>query len=254
MNTINAAQFRDMIRRTLLEEVEKRQKNINLCRVPEMNANGIDPTKKPKTFGTDSNSRDVASKEALVTDLKKLTMGIDPEITVIWDDHDDLMVNSRDLKFIRISPRWEDSYVIEMMNRNEDRIWVTGQSWEQVKEFVKVNLKDDNKYPTAVEKAYDKSYRNRKDETPSPDKGLPQKDKPDTMPLTTEPPKTSKSKDKNYTEKAKDDDDDSPNQPMREVGSFKRQEEHKSRSPISLRKEKTKFPSKKPNTTLTVKP
>lgn len=260
---MKADQFQQMIRRILFEEVEKKQNSQDknsLPRVPEMNANGIDATKKPKTFGSDSNSRDVLSKEALVTDLKKLTMELDKEITVMWDDHDDLMVNARDIRYIRISPRWEDSFVIEMMNRNEDRVWVTGQSWEQVKEFVRINLKDSNKKPTAVEKAYDKSYRNREDQTPAADKGLPQKDKPKTRPLTNEPPKTAKSKDKAYTEFAKDGTetvqekaDWNPMRQMTEVGSFKRQEEHKSRAAASLRSEKTKFPQKNPNTQLTVK-
>ena len=258
---MKADQFQQMIRRILFEEVEKKQNSQDknsLPRVPEMNANGIDATKKPKTFGSDPNSRDVMGKEALVTDLKKLTMELDKEITVMWDDHDDLMVNARDIRYIRISPRWEDSFVIEMMNRNEDRVWVTGQSWEQVKEFVKINLKDSNKKPTAVEKAFDKSYRNREDQTPAADKGLPQKDKPKTLAPTTEPPKTSKSKDKNYTETTKaeptkEGTDWNPMKQMTEVGSFKRQEEHKSRSAVTLRNEKTKFPQKNPNTQLTVK-
>lgn len=252
---MNAVQFQNMIRRVLLEEVEKRSSTDRdvYQRVPEMNANGIDSADKPKTFGTDANPRDVKSKEALVTDLKKVTMEIDKEITVIWDDHDDLMVNSRDMKFIRISPRWEDYYVIEMMTRNEDRIWVTGQSWEQVKEFVKVNLKNGDKYPTAVEKAYDKSYRNRKDQTPSPDKGLPQKDKPAIKPLTNEAPRTSSKKDKDYTEKQVKTEADLPEKPMKEVGNFKKQIDHKSRSPGAIRKEKTKFPQKNPSTQLSVK-
>lgn len=252
---MKADKFQKMVRRILYEELIKKNAigGDMVTRVPEMNANGVDPEERPKTFGDHPNTRDVKSKEALVSDLKKLTMEIDRDITVIWDDHDDLMVNARDLKFIRISPRWEDSFVIEMMTRNEDRIWATGQSWEQVKEFVKLNLKELNKQPTNTEKSFDRSYRNREDQTPAPDKGLPQKDKPTLKPLTTEPPRTSSKKDKDYTEKQVKDEKDLPEKPLREVTSFKRQIEHKSRSASAIRKEKTKFPQKNPNTQLTVK-
>ena len=102
--------------------------------------------------------------------------------------------------------------------------------------------------------AYDKSKKNgdlKNDQTPAPDKGLPQKDKPKTLPLTNEPPRTAKSKDKRYTEMPKEG-KDLPEKPMYEVTGFKRQEAHKSMSPKTLMREKTKFPSKNPNTKLTV--
>lgn len=244
---MNKETFPQLIHRVLKEEIEKKNATggSNLTRVPEMNSNGIDPDKKEKTFKTDSNSRDVNSKEKLIADLSKLVNGIDDSVTVIWNDHDDLMVNARDLKFIRISPRWEDYYIIEMMTRNEDRVWVTGLDWDQVKEFVKVNLNNLYKQPTSVDKAYDKSYRNREDQTPSPDKGLPQKDKPKILPLTDEPPKETKNKDKNYTEKPKDN-DDLPEKPMKEVGDFKKLNSYKVKDPVKLRK-------RKPDTKLTVK-
>lgn len=241
-------QFQNLVRRILTEEVEKTSAVgvKSLTRVREMNGNGADDDdkKKTKSFGDNSNSRDNSNKHTLLADLTK-AVG-DDTVTVVWDDHDDLMVNARDLKFIRISPRWEDYYVIEMMTRNEDRVWVTGLSWEQVKEFVKVNLKSPEKAPTAVDKAYDKSYRNREDQTKN-SKDLPQKDKPKTLPLTNEKPSETKNKDKNYTEKAVKNDDDLPTKPMKEVGEIKTQASHKVQDPVKLRK-------RKPDTKLTVKP
>jgi len=239
--------FRQLIKRVLTEEVEKTSATgiKSPTRVPEMNANGVDADRKNKRFGSDANSKDGGSKNQLLEELIKIVAEIDKESLVQWDDHDDLMINARDLKFIRVSPRWEDSYVIEMMTRNEDRIVVTGQSWEQVKQFVKTNLKNLDKQPTAVDKAYDKSYRNREDQTPSPDKGLPQKDKPKTLPATSEPVKTTKNKDKNYTETPKDN-DDLPTKPMKEVADFKKQSEHKVSDPVKLRK-------RKPDTKLIIK-
>lgn len=237
-----------MVNRILKEEMEKTSATgtISPKRVPEMDGNGIDPEKKQKTFGTDANTKDLQTKEALLADLIG-TIKENPDVSVVWDDHDDLMVSARDLKYIRISPRWTDYYVIEMMTRNDDRIWVTGQSWKQVKEFVKTNLKDLNKQPTAVEKAYDKSYRSREDQTPSPDKGLPQKDKPALKPLTSEPQKDSgKNKEKDYTEKQVKKEDDLPEKPMKEVKDIKKQIDHKVQDPVKLRK-------RKPDTKLTVK-
>ena len=145
------------------------------------------------------------------------------------------------LMSIRITPNWEDSYEIEAMTRNEDHVWVTGLDWGQVKDFVKKNLTAVEKKPTYADKAYDKCYRNSKDQTPSPGKGMPQKDKPKILPLTTEPPKETKNKDKNYTEK-QNKEEDNPEKPMKEVGSFKRQEEYKVQDPVKLRK---RIPDKK---------
>jgi len=243
---MNPEQFQNLIRRVLKEEVEKRSAVgvTSPKRLPEMNGDGVDPEKKNKTFASDANSRDKHNKETLLSDLIDTIGKDDKSISVIWDDHDDLMVNGRDFKFIRISPRWEDYYVIEMMTRNEDRVWVTGLSWEQTKEFVKTNL---NQSTTSVEKAYDKSYRNRKDETPSPDKNLPQKDKPKTLPLTDEPVNKSKNKDKNYTEDAVKNETDLPDKPMKEVEKIEKQSDHKVQDPIKLRK-------RKPDTKLTIKP
>jgi len=238
-------QFQNLIRRVLKEEIETKNAigGASLTRVPEMNSNGVDPEKKNKRFSTDSNTKDIGSKNQMLEELIKIVTDIDKDILVQWDDHDDLMVNARDLKFIRISPRWEDYFVIEMMTRNEDRIWVTGLNWEQVKEFVKVNLKNADTY---VQKASDKVVKNLKDQIPSPDKGLPQKDKPKILPLTNEPVKTTKNKDKNYTEDQVEKKEDLPESPMREVNDFKRQRDYKVSDPVKLRK-------KNPNTKLVVK-
>lgn len=242
---MNIEKFQQLVRRVLKEEILKKNAigTESLPRVPEMDGDGLDTEKKNKTFGTDVNSKDKNSKNAMLEELIKLVAEIDKDTLVQWDDHDDLMVNARDLKYIRISPRWEDYYVIEMMTRNEDRIWVTGLDWDQVKDFVKINLKGQ---PTAVEKAYDKSYRNREDQTPSSDKGLPQKDKPKTLPLTTEPPKETKNKEKNYTEKQVKKEEDLPEKPMKEVKDFKKLIDYKVKDPVKLRK-------RKPDTKLTVK-
>ena len=196
---------------------------------------------------------DGQTKEEILDAILKVAKAADSTATVVWDDNDDISVSARDLFRVRITPRWENSYNIEAMIHNEDRIYVTNQTIDQVVGFLKINLKNAT---TRTQKAYDKSKQNadlKNDQTKAPDKGLNQKDKPKTLPLTNEPPKTEKNKDRNYTEKQTKEEHDLPEKPMKEVKGFKRQEEHKVTNPKTMMKEKTKFPEKKPSTQLSVK-
>lgn len=231
-------QFQSLIRRILNEEVEKQSVTDKKIyqRVPEV-VHGKDYEKvMPHT-------RDGMSKDELLDDMDKVVKGINKDYTVVWDDHDDISINARDLFRIRVIPKWESNYCIEAFTRNEDRIYITGQSWDQVKEFVKINLKDPE---TNTQKAYDKSIDNElNDKTEKADKDLPQKDKPKTLPTTNEAPKTSKNKEKDYTEEPKDN-DDLPEKPMKEVGEFERQSDHKVKDPVKVRK-------RKPDTKLFIK-
>jgi hypothetical protein len=238
--------FRQLIRRVLNEEVEKTSVTgkTTFNRVPEI-VHGEDYKEIMP------NKRADMSKDNLLADMDKVVKAIDPEYIVVWDDHDDISISARDLFRIRIIPKWEGNFCIEAMTRNEDRIYITGQTWEQVKQFVKVNLKDSK---TKVDVAYDKSKKNvTADETSAPDKGMPQKDKPNILPLTNEPPKETKNKERDYTEKQVKKEKDLPEKPMKEVEDFERQKEHRVMSPLKIRRERTKYPVKKPNTTLTVK-
>lgn len=202
-------------------------------RVPEMNGNGIDPEKKNKTFSSDPNTRDDDSKEQAEEALRKVVNGIDKSYTVVWDDHDDLMINGRDKVFLRITPLWEDNYKIVFYTRNEDRVFLTGLSWDQVIDFVKENL--DKTIPTGVEKARDKSWRNQEDQTQKSGKGLPQDDKPKVM-STDEPFTKEKNKEKRYVEDQVKEEKDLPNMPMRETEQPKLQKDIKVKDPVKLRK------------------
>lgn len=230
-----------MVRRILNEELERTSAVGNgiIQRLPEMNGNGVDPEKKNKTFASDPNSRDTSAKEEAEAELTKVVQKINKMFTVVWDDHDDLMINGRDRIFARITPLWEDTYRVIYYPRNEDRVFITGLSWDQVVDFVKDNL--DKTPHTAVEKARDRSWRNKEDQTPSPDKGLPQKDKPKTM-STDEPFTKEKNREKRYVEDQVKDEEDLPNQPMREAPEPKKQADIKVKDPVKLRK---KVPDKK---------
>lgn len=237
--------FRSLIRHVLLEEVEKRSSTDKtiFSRVPEVTH---DKDYKEIT----PHKRDKRSKEEYLDDITKVVKAIDSSFVAVWDDHDDISISGRDLFRIRIIPKWENNFCIEAFTRNEDRIHVTGQTWEQVKEFVKSNLKSSE---PATDKALDKVKKNQEAAPQKVDKGLPQKDKPAIKPLTNEPLKDGKKKEKDYTEPQVKKDADLPEKPMKEVGDVKKQDEYKVNSAKKLVKEKTKFPPKKQNTTLTVK-
>jgi hypothetical protein len=232
-------QFKSLIRQILHEEVEKRSvtdRNI-YNRLPEVN-HGED-LKKFTPHPTETKT-----KEELLEEITAIVKGINKSYKCIWDDHDDIFIHAEDLFKIRILPRWENNYNIEAYNRNEDRIYVTGQTWEQVKEFVKVNLKPTE---TNTELNYARSLNNYKDrDIQKPDEGLPQKNKPKTLPLTNEKVNTEKNKDKNYSEEAVKEKKDLPNAPMKEVENFVKQLDHKVKDPVKLKKQK-------PNTKLVVK-
>lgn len=241
--SITPDKFQSLIRRILKEEVEKHSVTDKAIyqRVPEVVHD--EDYKKKKISPV---PRDTVSKNELLDDMDKVVKAINKDFIVVWDDHDDMTVNAQDIFKIRIIPKWENNFCIEAFTRNEDRIFVTGQNWEQVKEFVKVNLKDAK---TSQEVAYNKSIANvtgKNDTTPKPDKDLPQKDKPKTLPLTNEPVSKSKNKDKNYTEDGVKKDDDLPEKPMKEVKEIERQIDHKVHDPVKLRK-------RKPDTKLVIK-
>jgi len=240
---MNPENFQGLIRRILKEEVEKRSdtNKPTYSRVPEV-VHGEDYQKKKIS----PQPRDTMTKQEMLEDMDKVVKAINKEYMVVWDDHDDMSIHAKDLFTIRIIPKWENNFCIEAMTRNEDRIFITGQNWDQVKEFVKVNLKDDK---TSQEIAYNKAIANvtgKNDTTSKADKDLPQKDKPKTLPLTNEPPKKDKNKDKDYTEDSVKKDDDLPEKPMKEVKDFEKQIDHKVKDPVKLRR-------RNPDTKLTIK-
>ena len=231
-------QFQGLVRRILAEEMQKKSAVGTKIyeRVPEV---AHDKDYKKIT----PHQRDTMTKTELLDDMDKVVKAINKDYMVVWDDHDDISITAQDLFRIRVIPKWENNYCIEAFTRNEDRVYITGQSWDQVKEFVKTNLKE---VEPNTEKAWNKNAENRKDKTDKAERGLSQDNKPKTLPLTNEPPTTSKNKDKNYTEDAVKNDDDLPDKPMREVGEIKSQASHKVQDPVKLRK-------RKPDTKLTVK-
>lgn len=232
---MNKEKFQALVRRILTEEITKR--------VPEMNNNGVVPETKDreKTFSSDPNSRDAESKDTMMDQMATAVKGVDPSYTVVWNDHDDIHISGRDMVDVMINPLWEDNYRIIFLNRNEDRFFFTGLSWKQVLDFVKNNLKAKH-IPTGVEQARDKSWRNNEAKPQPSDSGIPQDDKPKIKPLTNEPPKKEKNKEKDYTIDDVKNKKDLPIKPdarflddQPDATKFKRQEEFKPSEPVHPR-------------------
>ena len=220
-NQVNT--FKNAVRRILKEEIEASSTDKKIFkRVPEVETG--EDLKKITPHPTEKKS-----KVELLDDMTKLVKGINKDYIIEWDDHDDMFVHAEDLFKIRIIPKWENNYCIEAYTQNEDRVFITGQNWEQVKEFVKQNLKNSD---TNVDRAYNKSLDNYKGkDTSSPDKGMPQKDKPEHKKVTD-----TKNKEKDYTEKAVKNESDLPNKPMQEVGKVKTQADFKVQQPQKNKK------------------
>ena len=215
--------FKNAVRRILKEEVEASSTDKKIFkRVPEVNSG--EDLKKVTPHPTEKRS-----KIELLDDMTKMVNGINKDFIVEWDDHDDMSIHAEDIFKIRIIPKWENNYCIEAYTQNEDRVYVTGQNWEQVKDFVKQNLKNSD---TNVDKAYNKSLDSYKlKDTATPDKGLPQKDKPEHKKVSD-----TKNKNKDYNEADVKNEKDLQNKPMQEIGKVKTQSEFKVQQPQKVKK------------------
>lgn len=207
-------EFKDRIRHILNEEIQKRK------------GSQVNYTKDSEVV---PHERIEMSQEELVDDLRKTCEDIDKDITVVLDDHRDISVMFKDLFNVRITQRWENNFNIVAFTRNEDRIIAIGLTWDQTKDFVKYNFEEAKE--TYVDGAKAKVDDNRKDKVDKSD--LPQKGKPKVINLPDDARKM----------KSMNDEEDNPDKPMREVGDFKKQLDHKAKRPPTRGKGKpvTKF-------------
>jgi hypothetical protein len=234
MKSFEPSAFKSLVKRILQEEVEKKSSTDKEIynRVPEV-VHGEDYKKIVPHKRTEN------SKEEILAEIDKIVKEINKDFVVVWDDHDDISINAQGLFHIRVIPKWENNYCIEAYTHNQDRVYITGQSLEQVKAFIKVNLKNSDTYE---DKAYKKSIDNdTSDKDSKPGEGMPQKNKPKTLPTTNHPFTKEKNKDKNYVEDDVKNDDDLPNKPLKEVTSTKKQIDH----PIKGTKPDYKYPKQK---------
>jgi len=166
---------------------------------------------------------DITNKEK-EEELSKLVKGIDDEWEVYWDDHLELNVDAKNCGRIRITPKFENNFDIDFMWKLVDRIRAIALTWEQVKEFVKANLKElkgEEGNKTKADKSNEKALANRVDQDKNqkdagPDwdkvKNRGEKDNGEDAKI-----KSTKKDDMDYNEPAVKKDEDMPDQPMKQV-------------------------------------
>lgn len=156
-------------------------------------------------------------------ELEKLVKDIDKSWDVYWDDHLELNVDAKNCGRIRISPKFENNFDIDFMVKLVDRIRAIALTWEQVKEFVKVNLKnlkgaEGNK--TIADKKREQALANYVDDDKQKDAGprwdviknRGEKNNGEDAKIKDTPKKN-----KDFNEKQVKKDEDQPNQPMKDV-------------------------------------
>ena len=157
-------------------------------------------------------------------ELDKLVKGIDPEWEVYWDDHLELNVDAKNCGRIRISPKFENNFDVDFMWKLVDRIRAIALNWEQVKEFVKANLKElkgkeGNK--TKADKAKEKALANYVDQDKGQKPAGPEwdvvKNRGEKINGEDAKIKSTKKSDMDYNEPLTKRDEDMPDQPMKQV-------------------------------------
>lgn len=164
---------------------------------------------------------DVTNEEK-ATELEKIVKDIDKDWLVYWDDHNQLNVDAKNMGRIRIAPKYENNFDIDFMVKLVDRIRAISLTWDQVKLFVKENLKnlkgnEGNK--TKSDTLKEKSLANKVDNDKNNKAAGP---KNDLVKNRFEDPEHTKikdtpKKDNDYNEKDVKEDDDQPDQPMKTV-------------------------------------
>ena len=192
------------------DEKEKVQKGYDFARQALYQKNG----------GTQRLDIDNEEKEEEMT---KIVHEKFKEFQVYWDDHNDLVINGQNMIKIRIVPKFENNFDIDAMFKLVDRVRAIALTWDQVKDFVKVNLEtlkgaEGNK--TIADRERERALANRADQTKGKSAGPEwdviknrgEKDNGEDAKL-----KNTKKKDMDYKEDAVTKEEDLPDQPMKTV-------------------------------------
>lgn len=156
-------------------------------------------------------------------ELSKLVKDIDGSWDVYWDDRNDLNIDAKNCGRVRITPKFENNFDIDFMWKLVDRIRAIALTWEQVKTFVKVNLKnlkgaEGNK--TIADKKREQALANYVDDDKKKDAGprwdvinnRGEKNNGEDAKIKDTPKKN-----KDYNEPAVKKDEDQPDQHMKDV-------------------------------------
>jgi len=228
---MNKSEFKSLVKQILMEEVEKRK--LPTSPVPQDDGKGTYLRQGPAKYNS----------EQLRSELDTIVKSIDKNFNAIWDDHGDLTVDARGLLKVRITPKWDNYFDAEIIIKGQERVKLFGQSWEQMKKFIKENYSNLESTVVNVDNALKKVDTNREDQSPKPDKGIPQDDKPKVKSVSD-----TKNKDLTFNQPASDKKEDVEQTDVKK--DVKKQSDFKEEPPVKLKKEKdddthvVKFPKK----------
>jgi hypothetical protein len=165
-----------------------------------------------KGYNKNGNEKLDKTNEKLLKEMESLVHGINSDWDVYWDDNNQLVVHAENLVSVRIAPKFENNFDMEIMVKLVDRIRVIAQTWEQIKETVKANLNDLSDDSIAHKAQADQQKKSSSEGEKGKDAG-PRHD------ITKVKKVGDSSKDnKDFNEKAVTKDEDEPSAPMKDVG------------------------------------
>jgi hypothetical protein len=179
--------------------------------------------------------------DAKVEELTKIAQKAYKGSTVFFDDHKDIRVEAKNKLSIRINEKYENNFDVEAFKNMTDRIYAIGLTYDQLKDFIKVNLEkiEDLDY---VGSAHKKVDDNREDKSKKKADG----------PIKTEPVKQVEVPKKEKEEPTKE---DKPDKPMEDADAedVKKQSDFKAAKPPTAVSDKAGKEYKKPVTKFTDK-
>ena len=185
---------------------------------------GYDPKRAGLYHKNDDPKRSDKVNNKLLKELESIINDINSDWEVYWDDYRQLVVRAHNMLYVRIIPKFEDNFDVVAMVKLVDRVKAVSLTWDQVKDFVKVNFKELGKGPegnkTKADKAWEKSMANKVDQDKNKKNAGP--DKATVKPRYIDPSDThikdAKKDDKNYNDPQVKKDEDMPDKPMKDVG------------------------------------
>ena len=190
-----------------------------IANVTEPKPDEEEKKKVQKGYAEKGNERLDKTNDKQAEELETIVHGIDPTWNAYWDDHNQLIVRAHNLLYVRIVPKFENNYDIDAMVKLVDRVRVIGVTWEQVKKFIKANfggLKGATKADDLKTKAMDHSKdRDVIKKAAGPDNSI--KNRGEKNNGEDAKIKSTKKSDMDYNEPQVKNDEDQPDQPMKQV-------------------------------------
>ena len=209
---------RARLKESLRGVVKKVLQEISTNNTPEPTEDDV--KKVERGYTKDGNERLDKTNEKLQAELESIVHGIDPTWEAYWDDHNQLIVRAHNLLYVRICPKFENNFDVDAMVKLVDRVRAIGQSWDQVKAFIKANFSDLKK-GTVSDKSKQKALDHYKDHDVIKKMAGPEhdiiKNRGEKKNGEDAKIKDTKKSDKDYNEPMTKKKEDMPDQPMKSV-------------------------------------